>query len=78
MYDHVAAVGIDGIISKEFETEIRRRAEFFWKAVHPEDTDVPFDAFIDEYSIPVTAPAAFKSEEDIKQLIQDAASGQQD
>lgn len=30
-----------------------------------------------EYSIPVTVPAAFKSEEDIKQLIK-AASGQQD
>lgn len=70
LYDHVAAIGIKGIISEEFEPEIRRRAEIFWRVVHPEDTIVPFDAFIEEYNIPVTIPSTFKSKEEIKQLIQ--------
>lgn len=78
LYDHVAAIGIKGIISKEFEPEIRRRAELFWRVVHPEDTIIPFDAFIEEYNVPVTAPATFKSKEEIKRLIQAVEEQQKD
>ncbi|WP_255204223.1 hypothetical protein [Bacteroides caecimuris] len=78
LYDHVAAIGIKGIISKEFEPEIKRRAELFWRVVHPKDTVVPFDAFIKEYNIPLTAPATFKSKEEIKRLIQAVEAQQQD
>ena len=78
LYDHVAAIGINGIISKEFEPEIRRRAELWWRAVHPEDTIVPFNEFIEEYNTPLTAPATFKSKEEIKQLIQTVEAQQQD
>lgn len=78
LYDHVAAIGINGIISKEFEPEIRRRAELWWKAVHPEDTIVPFNEFIEEYNTPLTAPATFKSKEEIKRLIQTVEAQQQD
>lgn len=78
LYDHVAAIGIKGIISKEFEPEIRRRAELWWRAVHPEDTIVPFNEFIEEYNTPLTAPATFKSKEEIKRLIQTIEAQQQD
>lgn len=78
LYDHVAAIGINGIISKEFEPEIRRRAELWWRAVHPEDTIVPFNEFIEEYNPPLTAPATFKSKEEIKRLIQTVEAQQQD
>lgn len=78
LYDHVAAIGINGIISKEFEPEIRRRSELWWKAVHPEDTIVPFNEFIEEYNTPLTAPATFKSKEEIKRLIQTVEAQQQD
>lgn len=78
LYDHVAAIGIKGIISKEFEPEIRRRIELFWKAAYPKDAIVPFDACIEEYNVPVTAPATFKSKEEIKQLIQAVEAQQQD
>lgn len=78
LYDHVAAIGIKGIISKEFEPEIRRRVELFWKAAYPKDTIVPFDACIEECNVPVTAPATFKSKEEIKQLIQAVEAKQQD
>lgn len=78
LYDHVAAIGIKGVISKEFEPEIRRRAELWWRVVHPEDTVVPFDAVIEEYNVPVTAPATFKSKEEIKRLIQAVEAQQQD
>ena len=78
LYDHVAAIGINGIISKEFEPEIRRRAELWWRAVHPEDTIVPFNEFIEEYNTPLTAPATFKSKEEIKRLIQTVEAQQQD
>ncbi len=36
LYDHVAAIGIKGIITEKFEPEIRRRAEIFWRVVHPQ------------------------------------------
>ncbi len=78
LYNHVAAIGIKGVISKEFEPEIRRRAELWWRVVHPEDTVVPFDAVIEEYNVPVTAPATFKSKEEIKRLIQAVEAQQQD
>ena len=78
LYDRVAAIGINGIISKEFEPEIRRRAELWWRAVHPEDTIVPFNEFIEEYNTPLTAPATFKSKEEIKRLIQTVEAQQQD
>lgn len=78
LYDHVAAIGIKGVISKEFEPEIRRRAELWWRVVHPEDTVVPFGAVIEEYNVPVTAPATFKSKEEIKRLIQAVEAQQQD
>lgn len=78
LYDHVAAIGINGIISKEFEPEIRRRVELYWKAVHPKDSIIPFDACIEEYNVPVTAPATFKSKEEIKRLIQAVEAQQQD
>ena len=78
LYDHLAAIGINGIISKEFEPEIRRRAELWWRAVHPEDTIVPFNEFIEEYNTPLTAPATFKSKEEIKRLIQTVEAQQQD
>ena len=74
----MAAIGIKGVISKEFEPEIRRRAELWWRVVHPEDTVVPFDAVIEEYNVPVTAPATFKSKEEIKRLIQAVEAQQQD
>ena len=78
LYDHVAAIGIKGIISKEFEPEIRRRTELFWRTAHPKDTIVPFDEIIEEYNVPITAPATFKSKEEIKRLIQEAESKQQE
>ena len=78
LYDHVAAIGIKGMISKEFDPEIRRRIELFWKTVHPKDTIIPFDACIEEYNVPITAPATFKSKEEIKRLIQAVEEQQQD
>lgn len=78
LYDHVAAIGIKGIISKEFEPEIRRRTELFWRTAHPKDTIVPFDACIEEYNVPITAPATFKSKEEIKRLIQAVEAQQED
>lgn len=78
LYDHVAAIGIKGIISKEFEPEFRRRVELHWRVVRPEDTIVPFDEFIEEENTPVTAPTTFKSKKEIKQLIQAVESEQQD
>lgn len=78
LYDHVAAIGIEGIISKDFEPETRRRTELFWRTAHPKDTIVPFDAIIEEYNVPITAPATFKSKEEIKRLIQEAESKQQE
>lgn len=78
LYDHVAVIGINGIISREFEPEIRSRAELFWRVVNPKDTIVPFDAFIEEYNVPSTAPSTFKSKEDIKRLIQAVEAQQQD
>jgi hypothetical protein len=78
LYDHVAAIGIKGIITEKFEPEIRRRTEIFWRVVHPEDTIVPFDAFIKEFNVPVTAPATFKSKEEIKRMIQATEEQQQD
>ena len=78
LYDHVAAIGIKGIISKEYEPEIKRRAELFWRVVHPKDTIVPFDAFIEEYNIPITAPATFKGKEEIKRLLEAVEAQQQD
>jgi len=77
LYDHVAAIGIKGIITEKFEPEIRRRAEIFWRVVHPKDTIVPFDAFIKEFNVPVTAPATFKSKEEIRRLIHAAEAQQQ-
>lgn len=78
LYDHEAAIGIKGIISKEFEPEIRRRTELFWRTAHPKDTIVPFDEIIEEYNVPITAPATFKSKEEIKRLIQAVEEQQQD
>lgn len=78
LYDHVAAIGIKGMISKEFEPEIRRRTELFWRTAHPKDTIVPFDEIIKEYNVPITAPATFKSKEEIKRLIQGVEEQQQD
>lgn len=78
LYNHVAAWGIDGLIPKEFEPEIKRRTELYWKVANPKEETIPFDVFINEYNIFHTYPAAFKSKEDAKQLIQKVLSEQQD
>ena len=35
LYDHVAAWGIEGLITKEFEPEIKRRLTLFFQATQP-------------------------------------------
>lgn len=68
LYDHVAAWGIEGIITKEFEPEIKRRVTLFFQATRP-GVEIPMEAVIEEYNVFQTCPAAFKSKEEVKELI---------
>ena len=68
LYDHVAAWGIEGIITKEFEPEIKRRVTLFFQATRP-GVEIPMEAVIEEYNVFQTCPAAFKSKEEVKGLI---------
>lgn len=78
LYDHVAAWGIDGLITKEFEPEIERRAALFFKATRPDAEVPPLENFIDEYGVFHTYPAVFKSKEEVKRLIQEVLGKQQE
>lgn len=71
LYDHVAAWGIEGLMTKEFETEIMRRVELFFKATNPGVEIPPREAFLNEYGVFHAYPAAVKSKEEVKQLIRE-------
>ena len=68
LYDHVAAWGIEGLITKEFEPEIKRRVTIFFQATQP-GAEIPMEAAIDEYNVFHTYPAAIKSRNEVKELI---------
>lgn len=68
LYDHVAAWGIEGIITKEFEPEIKRRVTIFFQATQP-GIEIPIKAAIDEYNVFHTFPTVFRSKEEVKDLI---------
>ena len=69
LYDHVAAWGIEGLVTKEFEPEIKRRLTIFFQATQL-GAEIPMEAAIDEYNVFHTYPAAIKSRNEVKQLIQ--------
>ena len=54
LYDHVAAWGIEGLVTKE--------------ATQP-GAEIPMEAAIDEYNVFHTYPAAIKSRNEVKELI---------
>ena len=68
LYDHVAAWGIEGLITKEFEPEIKRRVTIFFQATQP-GIEIPIKAAIDEYNVFHTFPTVFRSKEEVKDLI---------
>lgn len=68
LYDHVAAWGIEGLITKEFEPEIKRRLTIFFHATQP-GAEIPLEVAIDEYNVFHAYPAAIKSKEEVKELI---------
>lgn len=68
LYDHVAAWGIEGIITKEFEPEIKRRVTIFFQATQP-GIEIPIKDAIDEYNVFHTFPTVFRSKEEVKDLI---------
>ena len=68
LYDHVAAWGVEGIITKEFEPEIKRRLTIFFQATQP-GIEIPIKAAIDEYNVFHTFPTVFRSKEEVKDLI---------
>lgn len=68
LYDHVAAWGIEGLITKEFEPEIKRRLTIFFQATQP-GAEIPMEAAIDEYNVFHAHPAAIKSKEEVKEII---------
>ena len=68
LYDHVAAWGIEGLVTKEFEPEIKRRLTIFFEATQP-GAEIPMEAAIDEYNVFHTYPAAIKSRNEVKELI---------
>lgn len=68
LYDHVAAWGIEGLITKEFEPEIKRRLTLFFQATQP-GAEIPMETAIDEYNVFHVHPAAIKSKEEVKELI---------
>lgn len=68
LYDHVAAWGVEGIITKEFEPEIKRRVTIFFQATQP-GIEIPIKAAIDEYNVFHTFPTVFRSKEEVKDLI---------
>ena len=68
LYDHVAAWGIEGLITKEFEPEIKRRVTIFFQATQP-GAEIPIKAAIDEYNVFHTFPTVFRSKEEVKDLI---------
>lgn len=68
LYDHVAALGIEGLITKEFEPEIKRRLTIFFQATQP-GAEIPLEVAIEEYNIFHAKPAAIKSKEEVKELI---------
>lgn len=68
LYDHVAAWGIEGLITKEFEPEIKRRLTIFFQATQP-GTEIPLEVAIDEYNVFHAQPAAIKSKEEVKEII---------
>ena len=69
LYDHVAAWGIEGLITKEFEPEIKRRLSIFFQATQP-GAEIPLEVAIDEYNVFHAHPAAIKSKEEVKGIIQ--------
>lgn len=68
LYDHVAAWGIEGLITKEFEPEIKRRLTIFFQATQP-GAEIPLDVAIEEYNVFHAYPAAIKSKDEVKELI---------
>ena len=69
LYDHVAAWGIEGLVTKEFEPEIKRRLTIFFEATQP-GVEIPMEAAIEEYNVFHAHPAAIKSRDEVKHLIQ--------
>ena len=70
LYDHVAAWGIEGLITKEFEPEIKRRLTLFFQATQS-GAEIPMEAAIEEYNVFHAHPAAIKSKEEVKEIIQE-------
>lgn len=68
LYDHVAAWGIEGLVTKEFEPEIKRRVTLFFQTTQP-GAEIPIEAAIDEYNVFHVHPAAIKSKAEVKELI---------
>ena len=68
LYDHVAAWGIEGLVTKEFEPEIRRRVKIFFEVTQP-GVEVPVEAAIEEYNVFHTHPAAILGRDEVKGLI---------
>ena len=68
LYDHVAAWGIEGLITKEFKPEIKRRLTIFFQATQP-GAEIPMEAAIDEYNVFHAHPAAIKSKEEVKEKV---------
>ena len=69
LYDHVAAWGIEGLVTKELEPEIKRRVTLFFQATQP-DVEIPMEAAIEEYNVFHTYPAVYRSKKEVKELIQ--------
>lgn len=68
LYDHVAAWGIEGLVAKEFKSEIKRRLTIFLQATQP-GAEIPMEVAIEEYNVFHAQPAAIKSKEEVKELI---------
>lgn len=67
LYDHVAAWGIEGILTKEFEEELVRRFELFSKGAQwPMSTR---EEIIDCNCVYHTFPASFKTKEEVKKIL---------
>lgn len=71
LYDHMAAWGIDGIVTDDFKPELLRRCHLYDKVFRPEATLTTEQDIYQEYDTLKTYPAAFKPREEVRQLIRE-------
>lgn len=71
VYDHMAAWGIEGIVTDDFKPELLRRCHLYDKALRPEGTLTTEQDLYQEYDTLRTYPAIFKSREEVRQLIRE-------